>query len=115
MFHLFQDVMHTLSTASEENLKLVLSLTHPYALGIDNLEDLKKYYWLWADVAEEGFRKMQKAQFAYHQSGQAIDGLHMRLAEQDYSRQLNTLMTFSQFYACHHYLGTPGFENVQVD
>lgn len=115
MFHLFEDVMHTLKDADEKNLKLVLSLTHPYALGLDNVEDLKKYYWLWADVVDETFKKIEKLQYAYYQSGQEIDRIYMELAERDYERQLTTLMTFSQFYACHHYLGTAGFENVSLD
>lgn len=115
MFHCFQDVMHQLKDADTETLELVLSLTHPYALGIDNVEDLKKYYWMWADVAEEGLDKIRQRQFNYYQSGREMDKILMRHAEEDYAQQLDTLRQFSQFYACHHYLGTAGFESVSLD
>lgn len=115
MFHLFEDVMFTLSSASKENLELVLSLTHPYAIGVQTVDDLKKYYWMWASVAEEGLEKVRQRQLNYYQSRSEIDEVLMRQAERDYQAQLQTLMTFSQFYACHHYLGTEGFESVSLD
>ena len=115
MFHCFQDVMHQLKDADTETLKIVLSVTHPHALGIDNVDDLKKYYWMWASVAEEGLDKIRHRQFNYYQSRSEVDKILMQRAEKDYAQQLDTLRQFSQFYACHHYLGTAGFESVSLD
>jgi hypothetical protein len=115
MFHRFHDVMHQLKDADTETLNLVLSLTHPYAIQIETLDELKKYYWMWASVAEEGLDKIRQRQFNYYQSNSEIDQILMRRAEQDYARQLDTLLQFTQFYVCHHYLGTKGFESVSLD
>lgn len=115
MFHCFHDVMHQLKDADTETLELVLSFTHPHILGIETVDELKKYYWIWADRAEKGLDKIRQRQFHYFQSRSEIDKILMEHAEQDYKGQLDALRTFSQFYACHHYLGTAGFESVSLD
>ncbi len=115
MFHLFQDTMHDFQQFDRPTLQRLLADSHPHCIGVTTLKELKKFYWLFADLANEHFKKMRELQFRYYQSLQPIDLTIMKAAEQDYLKQLMTLRSFSVFYACHHYLGTKGFESVSLD
>ena len=53
--------------------------------------------------------------YNYAQSGSGLDYEIMKRSEADYAVQLETMKSFSVFYACHHYLGTEGFESVSLD
>ena len=115
MFHCFQDIMHEYQGADKKTLQRSLTKSYPFKLGIDNVQDLKKFYWLFSDLAFEHLNKMREKIYNYAQSQSGIDYEIMKRSEADYAAQLESLKSFSVFYACHHYLGTEGFESVSVD
>ena len=115
MFHCFQDIMHEYQGADKKTLQRSLRKSYPFKLKIDNVQDLKKFYWLFSDLAFEHLNNMREKIYNYAQSQSGIDYEIMKRSEADYAAQLESLKSFSVFYACHHYLGTEGFESVSVD
>ena len=115
MFHRFQDVMHELKNKHPLELKALLKETEPHRNFIKTLDELKRYYWMYSALVQDGMDRMRRAQLNYHQSRRCFDKLRMEAAEQDYLKQLETLKSYTVFYACHHYLGTAGFEHVSLD
>ena len=115
MFHCFQDIMHEYRGADEKTLKRALAKSYPFKLKIKNVEELKKFYWLYSDLAYEHLKKLRDKIYNYAQSGSGLDYEIMKRSEADYAVQMESLKSFSVFYACHHYLGTEGFESVSVD
>jgi hypothetical protein len=107
--------MHEYQSADKKTLRQSLIKSYPFKLKIDNVQDLKKFYWLFSDLAFEHLNKMREKIYNYAQSQSGIDYDIMKRSEADYAAQLESLKSFSVFYACHHYLGTEGFESVSVD
>lgn len=115
MFHCFQDIMHQFKGYDTDTLTTILNKSFPVKCGVTSLPELKRQYWFYADLCEEQLQSMRSLACNYYQSRSDIDYEIMRRAEDDYAEQLDRLKSFSVFYACHHYLGTEGFQSVSLD
>ena len=77
MFHCLQDVLHEFQHKDDRELKAILKTTVPYSMCINTFEELKRYYWMWSAVVQDGLDRMRRVQLTYHQSRQNFDKLRM--------------------------------------